>query len=249
MMISDEVKRLARAGVGKTIHAIKVLRSETGINLALAKEIVETIAAGGEVQLAAPPHKPQSSEPHDQRIRRQLEALREAGRATEADPERTERLIGALHGNEDLLGLVHGTYWNRRGLLAVSQERLLFMSEEVDSDPAVEEFALENIYLVHHRAGVRTSSINIFICAGDRVEFTDIDRDQAGPFTAAIKERGEYPVDAIYDLSADDELARHEALYDRGYISNEEIAEARRRLLDLRPKGGESKPASRRRPH
>jgi hypothetical protein len=89
MRISDEVKRLARAGVDKKIYAIYVLRKESGIDLVLAKGIVETIAAGGEVQLAAPSPEPQSAQTSEQRVRRQFEALRVAGRTGGVDPECT----------------------------------------------------------------------------------------------------------------------------------------------------------------
>lgn len=79
MKIPDEVKRLARAGQDKKIHAIHALRKATGLGLAEAKEIVETIAAGGEVQIATPAQETPSNQTREQRLRRQLEAIGRAG--------------------------------------------------------------------------------------------------------------------------------------------------------------------------
>jgi hypothetical protein len=78
------------------------------------------------------------------------------------------------------------------------------------------------------------------------VEFTDIDRDCAGPFAKEIKARGAYPANGIYDFTEEDNLALYEALHDGGFITHEEFAKAKRRLLGLLHQRGRSDAPSRR---
>jgi hypothetical protein len=108
MIIPDEVKRLARAGKDKKIHAIQALRRATGMGLELAKEVVETFAGGGEVQLTTPASASLTEETREQRIQRQLEAIGRAGRASVLNDEEIGKLLEILQVDEDLLDLAQG---------------------------------------------------------------------------------------------------------------------------------------------
>jgi hypothetical protein len=158
MIIPDEVKRLTCAGKDKKLDAIQALRRATGMDLALAKEVVETIAAGGEVQLATPPPAPPNEEAHEQHIQRQLKAIGRTESANVLNNEEIGRLLEILQVEEDLLDIAHGSYGNCSGVLVATQSRLLFMNREIIDAPHVEEFPLDSIYLVHHKAGLHGSA-------------------------------------------------------------------------------------------
>lgn len=253
MIIPDEVKQLARAGKDKKIQAIHLLRKATGISLKLAKEAVETIAAGGEVQLATPGAVPSSGETREERLQRQLEAFAKAGRVSVPNNEWTEKLLEVLQSDEDLLDLARGAKGDCSGILLTTQRRLLFLRVErsfgpacdrflkrfgispawgnVEAVPALaleEEFPLESIYLVYHRAGLHESSIKIFMSDFKRAEFTNMEKDSAMSFARDLQARVEIRYDEFGQLSPEDQV---EALFDHGIISTEELADRKRKIL------------------
>jgi hypothetical protein len=54
MKVLDEIKQLVRSDSSMKIWAIQILRNATGIGLLLAKQIVDTLEAGGDVDLCVP---------------------------------------------------------------------------------------------------------------------------------------------------------------------------------------------------
>jgi hypothetical protein len=232
MIIPDEVKRLARAGKDKKLQAIWALRRATGVGLALAKEIVETLAAGGEVQLATPAPASSSEDIRKQHFQQQLDAVDRARRAGVLNNEQIGKLLETLHGDEDVLDLAEGTYDNCIGVLVATQNRLLFLSEEMVDGLNVEEFLLDSIYLVHFKAGLHGPTIKIFMSGYNRAEFTSMKRDIAKSFAECLKARVMFRADELGQLGPLDHLEQIEAMYENGIISTEELVDHRQRILD-----------------
>lgn len=153
MMISDKVKQLARAGgKNKKLAAIRALRKATGMDLASVREIVETLAAGGEVQLETPAPTSPIGETREQKMRRQLEAISGVEGAGVLNDQEIGKLLEILQEDEDLLALAKGTYDRCSGVLVATQKRLLFMNRDMADGPRVKKFLLDLIYLVRHEA-------------------------------------------------------------------------------------------------
>lgn len=259
MSIPDEVKQLARAQ--KKIEACWVLRRETGMGLAEAKQIVDTIAAGGEVQLPTPAPSLPIGETREQRIRRQLDAISGTGGAGVLNEQEIGKLLEILLEDENLLALAKGTYDHCNGVLVATKKRVLFMNREIADGPSVEEFPLDQIYLVHHKArqlspsvnklmsafGITpvwgnlpvTSSIKFFMSDYQRAEFTNMEEDAARSFAKALTGHVRYRRDEYGKLGPWDELEQLEALYDNGVISGQEFADGKRKIEDqIQQQGG-----------
>ena len=239
MIIPDEVKRLARAGEVSKIHVIALLRAKTGLGLAEAKAIVDTLAAGGEVQLATLDSSP-SGETPEQKIQRQLEAICGTGGASVLKKEEIGKLLEIFAVDEDLLGLARGTYYNYSGVLVATQIRLLFMNEEmVDGSEVVEEFLLDNIYFAYHKAGLQGSSIKIFMSGNDKAEFSNVEKDVAIAFVKALRPRIWFRCDEFDQLEARDQLEQVEVwYYEMGIISREELDDHKKKNLDRIARSG-----------
>jgi hypothetical protein len=106
------------------------------------------------------------------------------------------------------------------------------MSEEMVDGPNVEEFPLDSIYLVYHKAGLHESSIKIFMSGYNRAEFTNVEKDVAESFAKGLKARVVFRTDELGQLGAWDHLEQIEALYENGIISTEEFADHKRKILD-----------------
>lgn len=240
MIIPDEVKRLARAGKVSKIHVIALLRAKTGIGLAEAKAIVDTLTAGGEVQLATPASASPSGETPEQRIQRQLDAICTTGRASVLKKEEIGKLLEIFAVDEDLLDLAQGTYYNYSGVLVATQRRLLFMNEEmVDGPEVVEEFLLDNIYLAYHKAGLQGSSIKIFMSGNDKAEFSNVEKDVALAFVKALRPRIMFRCDEFDQLEARDQLEQVDVwYYEMGILSKEEFDDRKKRILDRIARSG-----------
>ena len=239
MIIPDEVKRLARAGKVSKIHVIALLRAKTGLGLAEAKAIVDTLAAGGEVQLATPASASPGGETPEQRIQRQLEAICTTGRASVLKKEEIGKLLEICAVDEALLWLARGTYYNHSGVLVATQIRLLFMNEEmVDGPDVVEEFLLDNIYLAHHKAGLHGSSIKFFISGNDKAEFSNVEKDVAQAFVNVLFPRIWFQWNKVYQLEPWDQLEIVEAWYEIGVITSEEFDDRKKRILDRIARSG-----------
>ncbi len=269
MTISDEVKKLARAR--KKLEACWVLRRETGMGLAEAKLIVDTIAAGGEVQLPTTVPSQKTNETPEQCLRHQIETVgRHGGNATLNEQE-IRKLQEILMEDEQLLALAKGRFEQCSGVLVATKKRLLFIGRESSDVPRFEEFPLDQIFLVHHKAGQlgqpvkklfsalgmspafgnieATSSIKIFMTEYRRAEFTDMEEDPARYFQTALighvrYRRGEYDT-----LGSWDELEQLEALWANGAISSEEFAKGERKYLGEIRKKTNQQPAAKRRPN
>lgn len=228
MVIPDEVKRLARAGIGEKINAIQVLRAATGICLAYAKEIVETLAAGGEVQL---PPEPVSNETRGQRVERQLRAICTDGRASVLTSDTISALLALLKDDEDVLGLTFAAYGSSDGVLIVTQKQLLFIDQAVDSEPTVAQYSLDNVCLVHHKVGITGDSIQVFMGGCSKAEFTNVEKDLARSFAECISRRATGR-DRFEPADEMEHLEWLQALYDSGALSKREYQDRRRPVLD-----------------
>jgi len=228
MVIPDEVKRLARAGIGEKINAIQVLRAATGIGLAYAKEIVETLAAGGEVQL---PPEPVSNETSDQRVQRQLRAICTDGRASVLTSDTIGTLLAILKDDEDVLDLIFAAYGSCDGVLIVTQKRLLFINLAVALEPTVAEYSLDNVCLVHHKAGATGDSIMFFMSGCSKAEFTHVEKAVVHSFAECASRRATGR-DRFEPADEPEHLEWLEALYDSGALSKREYHDRRRLVLD-----------------
>jgi hypothetical protein len=228
MVIPDEVKRLARAGIGEKINAIQVLRAATGIGLAYAKQIVETLAAGGEVEL---PPEPVSNETRDQRVERQLRAICTDGRASVLTSDKIGTLLAILKEDEDVLDLVLAMHGSCEGVLIATQRRLVFIDQALANESTVEEFHLNSVSLVHRKAGLTGDSIRIFMGGCSKAEFTNVEMDVAQSFAECVSKRatGRERFDPADEL---EHLEWLEALYDSGALGTQEYEDRRRPVLD-----------------
>jgi len=258
MKIPDEVKQLARAGKDKKIHAIHALRKATGLGLAEAKEYVEIIAAGGEVQLSDPAPETPGNEAPGKCLEQQIAAMGRDARRSSIINKATvrEKLLEILQANEDLLDLAQATYDDCSGVLVFTRNRLIFLSERMSfgtnvdkalkcfgitpvwgnmqAVPVMElkaEFPLHSIYLIYLRAGLYESSVKIFISGYNRAEFWNMNADAGKAIAEGLRELVEFRTAEIGDLGPEEHLEQREAEWQLGAISNEELAAFRRKIL------------------
>lgn len=269
MTIPDEVKKLARAQ--KRIEACWILRRETGLDLTEARLIVDTIAAGGEVQLPSTVPSPKTNETPEQCIRQQIETIGGHGGTATLNKQEIRKLREILRKDEKLLAFTKGNYEQNNGILLVTNKRLLFISREPSDVPSFEEFPLNQIFLVHHKAGQlrpsvkkltsalamspasgnteATSSIKLFMTEYRRAEFTDMEEDAARSVNTVLSGYVKYRLEDCDSLGPWDELEQWEALWANGAISNEELAEAKRKYQNEIRKESEQRTAPQRRPN
>ncbi len=228
MDIPDEVKKLARSGTDKKIHAIQALRKATGMGLAEAKVIVETIAAGGEVQLPPDPPRP-AGETREQRLHRQLATLCETGCAATLNKEEIAQLLGTLDADEDLVDLAQAGYDYCGGVLVATQRRLLFMNDKADGR-VVEEFPFDSIHLWRRITGPEGFSVKLFMSDYRRAEFTDMSSEAARSLIEVLQRYASESLDCG-KIDASDEIEQLEALYDNGVISKDELEDGKRKIL------------------
>lgn len=252
MIIPDEVKRLARAD--EKIKACHALRQETYMGLSEAKQIIDIIAAGGEVQLPTPAPTAPIGETREQHVRRQLEGISDSRRADILADQEITKLLEILLEDENLLALANATFENCSGVLVATKKRLLFMSRETADGPDIQEFPFDQIYLVYLKArqlplslnnlmsafGMTsaitnlpvTSSIKIFMPEFKRAEFTNMEQNAAKSMADVLKFQSKGQHGEYYELGPWDELEQLEALYSNGTISGPEFAAGKRKVQD-----------------
>ena len=230
MIIPDEVKRLALAGVENKIEAIYVLRRATSMGLAEAKEIVEIIAAGGYVEL--PDQASELGEARVRHIERKLAAVEKAISPISLNKGAIcRRLLDILQADEELLDIAQATYGSSRGLLVGTKSRLLFIGLGSPVPAKPEEFSLNSIYLVHHKVGPSVSSVKIFMLGFSKAVFTNIDTEMARSFARTLQSKVEFRADESKLLEGWDYIEYLEALYDNGIITGDELTEGKRKAL------------------
>ncbi len=231
MKIPDEVKKLARAGKDKKIYAIHALRRATRLGLAEAKQMIEIIAAGGDVELPPDPPRP-AGESREQRFRRQLETRVGTRANPKLNDDQIANLLRILQAEEDLLDLARATYDSNRGLLVATPQRLVFVCTDAVTNSKIEEFPLESIHLWRHLKDQLGSSLKIVMSNFRRAEFTDMSDEAAQSFYDSLEDRfldvGSYDCGA---LGASDEIEQLEALYELCVIFSDELAAGKQKIL------------------
>jgi hypothetical protein len=233
MHISDEVKRLALTG--DRIRAIKALRDATGLGLRAAMDVIDKVAAGLEVQLGTLEPASRDAETKEQRVRRQLENLGRSGRAGILHRREIGELPSILRDDEDILDLVQGSHNNGTGVLAATQERLLFVDKGMLYGLKVEDFPLDKVSSIQYGTGLLLGSITIF-ASGNKAEIKNVDKGFARRFAEGVRERmaaaKAKPAHAAA-ASSIDELERLAALREKGHVTEEEFNLRKRQLLGL----------------
>ncbi len=140
-----------------------------------------------------------------------------------------------LAPDERIEAALAGFYKNGNGLLVATQRRLLFVDKGLLWGVTQEEFPFSSVTSIEHTLGLVFGKVAIY-CAGNRAEITLIEKAQVQPFLARldhVRRQQSAPV-AVAGRGLDmvaDEVAKLEALRDRGSLTEAEFTAAKARLL------------------
>lgn len=136
-----------------------------------------------------------------------------------------------LADDERVEAALVGLYKGRNGLLVATHRRVVFVDKGLLYGLRIEEFPFSSISSIEHGTGLIMGKVIIF-AAGNRAEISMIEKAQVQPFINKLEFlRRPQPQAATASHSAIDELERLAGLRDRGALSEEEFAAAKRRAI------------------
>lgn len=149
-----------------------------------------------------------------------------------------KQLGSVLHPDERLLDIIQGGYANQTGVLLHTTRRVVFFAKGIVSS-TMEEFPLDKITSLQYTTGMLTGEIAIF-ASGNRAEIKSTMKAHTKAFVDALRSHLDssksQPVAAAPTATAPsmmDELEKLAALKERGFLTDDEFAAAKRKLLGV----------------
>lgn len=153
-----------------------------------------------------------------------------------------KRLIDQLHEGEEVVNLARGEYDGKRGLVVVSDRRILFYEQGMVRSK-IEDFPYDKISSVQTGSGVMSGKLTIF-AAGNKAEIEHVrPKERAKEIGDYVRTRGQIaPAQADVTapaaaapsaaLPAVERLKQLVELRDQGLLTEEEFAAKKAQLLD-----------------
>jgi hypothetical protein len=140
-----------------------------------------------------------------------------------------------LHEREQVLVMGAGTYEQKQGIVALTDQRLLFVFHGMLGH-AVEDFPLDRLENVQTKVGMTSGDLTVS-SAGKSTVIKSIYKSDLKRLADALRQRiavGSQPVQAAPADSLDvaDQLAKFAALRDQGVLTEEEFATQKEKLLN-----------------
>jgi hypothetical protein len=148
-------------------------------------------------------------------------------------------LPAILWDDEEVLDIVQGHYNRGTGILIATQKRLLFVDKGLIYGLKVEDFPLDKISSIQYQTGMLFGTITIFT-SGNKAVIQNVDKTRARTFAEGVRARISAPKSAppaapptpeTTDLTA--ELEKLGSLRERGLLTDDEFAAAKRKLLGV----------------
>jgi hypothetical protein len=135
------------------------------------------------------------------------------------------RLEWVLHDGETVERLASGIHGRGVGLLALTDQRLMFLRRRWLSQ-TLEDFPIARITSVLWHVGVMSGTITVF-ATGVKAEITNVQKDDGRELTERLRERLTAPAaDGIFE-----QIRRLGELHEAGILTDEEFAEKKAELL------------------
>jgi hypothetical protein len=143
-----------------------------------------------------------------------------------------KQLPQVLLEGENIEFLVYGRYQHRHGILAATNQRLIFLEKRLFS-LHVETFDYHKIAAVGFSTGILFGSLEIHV-SGNHLRISGIDKTRIQPLVATIRQRIAHSVESAKTFPLDDDilikLERLARLKEQGVITNEEMLEQKKRI-------------------
>jgi hypothetical protein len=147
-----------------------------------------------------------------------------------------KKLHEHLHQGEQVVNLAAGTYDGKQGIVALTDQRLLFVFHGLTGH-AVEDFPLlEGLTNVQTKAGMVSGDLTVY-AAGKSTVIKSIYKDDLKELADALRQRiatGKQttPPAPAAPLDVADELAKLAVLRDQGVLTEDEFASQKAKLLN-----------------
>jgi hypothetical protein len=145
-----------------------------------------------------------------------------------------KKLHEHLYEGERVAYLAQGTYDKKQGIVALTDQRLLFVFHGVMSQ-AVEDFPLNRLSSVHTKAGIGTGDLTVHASGNDAV-ITSIMKDDLKYLGDSLRQhigtgRTSPTPEPAPAGDVADQLAKFAARRDQGVLTEEEFAAQKAKLL------------------
>lgn len=249
----EPVRQLSRAG--RTIEALDLLRQKRpGITPREAKEFfkdcqpegmstweIARASARGAMEAKAAEKQNQTQAVSTGRAEVISAQLRRLDLGSQILGRKELRELPAiLWDDEDVLDVVQGIYENGTGILVATQKRLVFVDKGWLYGLRVEDFSLDKISSIQYETGLVFGSITIFT-SGNKAVIKQVEKGRVRTFAESVRARISSKAaqsilpDAAQPVTTavSTELETLAGLKERGLLTDEEFAAAKRRLLRL----------------
>ncbi len=175
------------------------------------------------------------------RIQLQLEAIGITKAATPAIWGRKEiaELGAIIADNEEMFGLVQGTYNNGQGILVATNKRLIFVDKGLIYGLKVEDFGLDKVSSIQYETGIIFADIKI-MASGNTAKIEYVEKGAARSFCEKVRTKlsepkpNVAPVTIVQShLDVADQLAKLAKLKDQGILTQDEFDAQKMKLLNL----------------
>ena len=149
--------------------------------------------------------------------------------------------IGSLLNSEErLLDIIQGVYANQTGVVLHTTNRVIFFAKGIVST-TLEEFQLDQITSIQYTTNMLTGEITIF-ASGNRAEIKSTVKAHTKPFVDALRTHLDSQKPQAAQTPAPtppaspsmmDELEKLAALRERGVLTDDEFAAAKRKILRI----------------
>jgi hypothetical protein len=148
-------------------------------------------------------------------------------------------LPSIIHEDEEIFGLIQGTYNGGQGILVATNKRLLFVDKGLIYGLKVEDFGLDKVSSIQYETGILFADIKI-MASGNIAKITNVEKSLGRTFCEKVRAKLNEPKQASAPITVvqqqvdvADQIGKLAALKDQGILTQEEFDAQKKKLLGL----------------